>query len=271
MERFVDFFTKNLSFGGLSFNLKLFLIFLLIFFAARLILRLFKRIVSRNFTSERKGKFKPIFGFLNYSIYTIIILLALQNMGVELTAIFAASAALLVGIGFALQTFFQDIISGVFILIDQSVHVGDIIEVDGKVGKVENITLRTTRAVTIDNKVLVIPNHLYLTNTLYNWTENGKITRERVAVSVAYGTDLQLVTKILTDIAVQHNAVLKTPPPTVLFQKFGESSLDFEIAFSLKNSFKAVPIQSDIRFSIYEAFAEHNIEIPFPQRVIHST
>ncbi|MGB1430881.1 MAG: mechanosensitive ion channel protein MscS, partial [Flavobacteriaceae bacterium] len=123
MERFVDFFTKNLSFGGLSFNLKLFLIFLLVFFTARLTLRLFKRIVSRNFTTERKGKFKPIFGFLNYSIYTIIILLALQNMGVELTAIFAASAALLVGIGFALQTFFQDIISGVFILIDQSVHV----------------------------------------------------------------------------------------------------------------------------------------------------
>ena len=124
---------------------------------------------------------------------------------------------------------------------------------------------------TIDNKVLVIPNHLYLTNTLYNWTENGKITRERVAVSVAYGTDVKLVTKILIDIAEQHSAVLKTPAPTVLFQNFGESSLDFEIAFSLKNSFKAVPIQSDIRFSIYDAFAENNIEIPFPQRVIHSS
>ncbi|GIR18228.1 MAG: hypothetical protein CM15mP32_4150 [Flavobacteriaceae bacterium] len=82
-------------------------------------------------------------------------------------------------------------------MIDQSVHVGDIIEVDGKVGKVENITLRTTRAVTIDNKVLVIPNHLYLTNTLYNWTENGKITRERVAVGVTYGSDVKLVTKNL--------------------------------------------------------------------------
>ena len=103
MERFIDFFTKNLSFGGLSFNLKLFLIFLLVFFAARLILRLFKRIVSRNFTSERKGKFKPIFGFINYSVYTIIVLLALQNMGVELTAIFAASAALLVGMQVTLK------------------------------------------------------------------------------------------------------------------------------------------------------------------------
>ena len=94
-------------------------------------------------------------------------------MGVDVTAIFAASAALLVGVGLALQTFFQDIISGIFILMDQSVHVGDIVEIDGKVGRVSEIKLRTTRAVTIDNKVLVIPNHKYLTSTLYNWTENG--------------------------------------------------------------------------------------------------
>ena len=109
-----------------------------------------------------------------------------------------------------------------------------------------------------------------MTNTLYNWTENGKITRERVAVGVAYGSDVKLVTKILLDIADQHKAILKSPAPTVLFQNFGDSSLDFEIAFSLKNSFKAVPIQSDIRFSIYDAFEKHNIEIPFPQRVVYS-
>ena len=270
MERFVDFFTKNLSFDSLSFNLKLPLIFLLVFFTARSIHRLFKRIVSRIFSSERKGKFNPIFGFLNYSIYSIVILLALQNMGVELTAIFAASAVLFVGIGSALRPFFQDIISGVFILINQSVHVADIIKVDSKVGKVDNITLSTTRAVTIDNKVLVIPNHLYLTNTLYNWTENGKITREREAVNVSHGTDVKLVTKILIDIAKQHNAVLKTLVPTELFQNFEESSLGFKIAFSLKNSFEAVPIQNDFRYSIREAFAKHKIEIPFLQRVIHS-
>ena len=271
MERFIDFFTRNLSFGGVSLNIRLFLIFLFVFLSARFILRLFKKIVSRNFSAERQGKFKPIFGFVNYSIYSIIILLALQNMGIELTAVFAASAALLVGIGFALQTFFQDIISGVFILIDQSVHVGDIIEVDGKVGKVQDITLRTTRAVTIDNKVLIIPNHLYLTNTLYNWTENGKITRERVKVSVAYGTDVALVKQLLTDIALENKAVLKSPSPTVLFSDFGESSLDFDLIFSLNNSFKAVPVQSELRYEIYDTFSKHKIEIPFPQRVIHST
>ena len=268
MEKFIEFFTINLSFGGLSFNLKLFLIFLLVFFTARLILRLFKRIVSRNFTAERKGKFKPIFGFLNYSIYTIIVLLALQNMGVELTAIFAASAALLVGIGFALQTFFQDIISGVFILIDQSVHVGDIIEVDGKVGKVENITLRTTRAVTIDNKVLVIPNHLYLTNTLYNWTENGVLTKETIQFGVAYKTDVNLLKEAIIEITNSHPKVLKNPAPFLLFEDFGDSALMFQLFFSMNKSFEANIVKSDLRFKIFERLKVLNIEIPFPQRVV---
>ncbi len=96
------------------------------------------------------------------AIYVTIVLLTFHALGVNLSGILAASAALLIGIGLALQTLFQDIISGVFILVDQTVHVGDIIEIEGKVGRVEEIKLRTTRAVTIDNKVLVIPNHLYL-------------------------------------------------------------------------------------------------------------
>ena len=106
----------------------------------------------------------------------VVILITFDNIGIDVTAIFAASAALLVGVGLALQTFIQDIISGIFIIADQAVHVGDIIEVEGQVGKVENITLRTTRTVTIDNKVLIIPNHKFLTSILYNWTENGMLT-----------------------------------------------------------------------------------------------
>lgn len=258
------------SLGDARISIKSFALFLLVFFTARFFLRILRRILTRKFTEERKGKFKPIFGFVNYSIYTIIVLLALQNAGVNLNALLAASAALLVGVGFALQTFFQDIISGVFILVDQSVHVGDIIEVDGKVGKVQNITLRTTRAVTIDNKVLIIPNHMYLTNTLYNWTENGEITRENVLVGVAYGSDVDLVKSVLLNVATSHKSVLKNPPPVVLFSDFGESSLVFTLVFSLKNSFMAVPVKSDLRYAINEGFIKNNIEIPFPQRVVHT-
>ena len=128
-------------------------------------------------------------------------LIVLDSIGINVTAVFAASAALLIGIGLALQTLFQDIISGVFILVDQTVHVGDIIEIDGKVGRVEEIKLRTTRAVTIDNRVLVIPNHLYLTNSFLIGHKMDTTTRENVTVGVAYGSDVQLVKKLLLEAA----------------------------------------------------------------------
>ena len=130
-----------------------------------------------------------------------------------------------------MQTFFQDIISGILILADQTVHVGDIIEIDGKVGRVENIKIRTTRAVTFDNKVLIIPNHKYLTNTLFNWTENGTILRGNVSVGVSYDSDVEKVKEILLEIANSHPNLIKNPTPKVMFKNFGESSLDFELFY----------------------------------------
>jgi small-conductance mechanosensitive channel len=189
--------------------------------------------------------------------------------GVNVTAVFAASAVLLIGVGLALQTLFQDIISGIFILVDQSVHVGDIIELEGKVGRVLDIRLRTTRAVTIDNKVLVIPNHLYLTNILFNWTENGTETRESVTVGVAYGSDVELVKQILLAATKKSDKILKIPEPKVLFTDFADSSLNFKLVFSLNDSFETRFVQSDLRFEIDKKFKENNITIPFPQRDVH--
>lgn len=280
---------KNLS-NGLSINMKdiknilgksiqiskdveisvqniLILLFVLLF--ATLFLRLLRRLISRKLPSDDKLKFKAVFSYATWFSYVVIVLVTLHTVGVNVTGIFAASAALLIGIGLALQTLFQDIISGVFILIDQSVHVGDIIELDGKIGRVEEIKLRTTRAVTIDNKVLVIPNHLYLTNSLYNWTQNGTTTRESVDVGVAYGSDVQLVKKLLIEAAKGNKEVLEYPGPSVLFTDFGDSSLNFRIAFTLNDSFNARIPKSDIRFEIDRLFRENNISIPFPQRDIH--
>ncbi len=245
------------------------LILIAAFMITAILLKVIKKLVTKKLPNEDKLKFNSVFSFTRYFIYLIVLLLAMQNVGIELTAVFAASAALLVGVGLALQTLFQDIISGIFILVDQSVHVGDIIEIDGKVGRVVEIKLRTTRAVTIDNKVLVIPNHKYLTSILYNWTENGKKTRESIAVGVAYGSDVELVKKLLTEAAEGHPDVLKNPEPLVLFMNFGDSSLDFKLVFTLKNSFEAVIAQSEIRFKVNELFIEHNISIPFPQRDVH--
>jgi len=245
------------------------IILVTVIFITTLLLRFVLRIITRKLPAEDKGKFNVVFGYFRWLIYLVIFLITLHSVGINVTAVFAASAALLIGIGLALQTLFQDIISGVFILVDQTVHVGDIIEIEDKVGRVEEIKLRTTRAVTIDNKVLVIPNHLYLTNSLYNWTQNGTTTRESVEVGVAYGSDVQLVRKLLLQAASTHDAVISEPEPSVVFKNFGDSSLDFKLVFTLADSFKAQFPKSDIRFEIDRLFRENNVTIPFPQRDIH--
>tara|TARA_R110001592_G_scaffold113838_1_gene313125 strand:+ start:2137 stop:3003 length:867 start_codon:yes stop_codon:yes gene_type:complete len=233
------------------------------------LLKLVRKVSTRNMPKNDQLKFVGVFSYLKWFVYLVIFLVGMHTSGVNVTAVFAASAALLIGVGLALQTLFQDIISGIFILVDQSVHVGDIIELEGKVGRVLDIRLRTTRAVTVDNKVLVIPNHLYLTNILFNWTENGTETREFVDVGVAYGSDVELVKSILLNIAKAQSTVLKSPAPMVLFTDFADSSLNFRVAFTLIDSFDVRFTQSNIRFEIDKAFKQNNIVIPFPQRDVH--
>lgn len=270
MEEIKAFLNYDFTYNdNISISVKSLLIAITVIIITSALLKLFKKYVVKRLQDQDKNKFDTIFSFAKWFLYIIIFLIILQSSGVNITALFAASAALLIGVGLALQTFFQDIISGIFIIVDQSVHVGDIIELDGKVGRVDEIGLRTTRAVTIDNRVLVIPNHQYLTNSLFNWTQNGTTTRESVEVGVAYGSDVELVKKLLLQAAKDHPKVLKYPEPMVLFTNFGDSSLDFKLIFTLNDSFQAVIPKSDIRFKINSLSKEHNISIPFPQRDIH--
>lgn len=268
-RNFIELLNYKLTIGNsLSFTPKSILIVILVFVSTFFFLKLFRKIIYRTLSSEAKLKFKSIFSFFNYFVYTIVILLSFQNVGVDLTAVFAASAALLVGVGLALQTFIQDIISGVFIIVDQSVHVNDIIEVDGQIGKVENIKLRTTRAVTRENKVLIIPNHKFMTSILFNWTENGVITKEFVEIGVSYNSDAKQVTSILLDIANKHKSILSNPEPTIIFNDFGDNAIIFQLYFALNSSFASNIVKSDLRYEIFEEFHKHNIEIPFPQRTL---
>lgn len=275
-ESFVDFlnfklYTFTLSNGGEAsvIKVKYILVIIIVIVLTTYILRWAKKLLTRAMPNDDKAKFSTVFSFARWLIYIIVFLIAIDSIGIDVTAIFAASTAILIGVGLALQTLFQDIISGVFILVDQSVHVGDIIEIEGKVGRVEEIKLRTTRAVTIDNKVLIIPNHLYLTNSLYNWTQNGSSTREFVDIGVAYGSDVQLVEKLLLEAAKSSKLVFKQPEPKVIFTDFGDSALNFRIAFTIEDSFNVRFPKSEIRFAIDKLFRENNITIPFPQRDIN--
>lgn len=234
-----------------------------------IVLRWIKKFFTRKMDQTDKLKFDSIFKFFNYLVYFIVVLIVLNSAGVNLTGILTASAALFVGIGFALQDFFKDIIAGITILIDKSLLVNDVIELEGKVGRVFEIKLRSTRAITRDDKVLVIPNHLFLTNTIYNYTQNHPKTREHISVGVRYGSDTELVRKTLIDCAMKQKGILKSPEPFVMFNDFGDSALIFGVYFFVANSFTDPRVKSELRFAIDKAFRENNITIPFPQRDVH--
>lgn len=270
MEKLNEFLNYGFKISdNVTFTIKSILIIIVVFVATSLLLRLIRLTVTRKIREEDRGKFITVFSFAKYFIFVIIFLVILGNNGVQLTAVFTSAAALLIGVGLALQTFFQDIISGIFILTDQTVNVGDVIQVEDKIGKVTSINLRTTKTVTIENKVLIIPNHLYLTNTLFNWTQNGTRTREFVTVGVAYGSDVDLVKTVLIQAAQNVKGVVAKPEPAVLFENFGDSSLDFKLVVSIANSFETPLVTSDLRFEINKLFKEHQITIPFPQRDVH--
>lgn len=246
-----------------------FLTILIALFAVTFVLRVVHKLVTAKLPEEDKNKFISIFGFLKYLFYILVVATILHSSGVNLTVLLTASTALFVGIGFALQYLFQDIISGILIILDQSLHVSDIIEVEGKVGRVFEIRLRTTRALTRDDKVIVIPNHKFLTDSIYNYTQNHKTTRESVKVGVAYGSDVNLVTQILEEVATTQKTILKNPKPFVLFEDFGDSALLFSLNYYITDSFSDPRTKSAMRYEIDSRFRAEQITIPFPQRDVH--
>ncbi|QDO93935.1 mechanosensitive ion channel [Formosa sediminum] len=270
MKQVQDFLNFTFYLGqDISVSVKAIFVIVLVLFVTSRLLKLLSKLVTRKLPQDDKVKFEMLFSYASWVVYLIILLITFHSIGINVTAVFAASAALLIGVGLALQTLIQDIISGVFIIVDQSVHVGDIIEVDNKIGRVEEIKLRTTRAVTLNNRVIIIPNHIFLTSSLYNWTQNGKETKDSVTVGVAYGSDVALVEKLLLQSVDNHPDILTFPAPRVLFMDFGDNALLFRIAFTVRDSFLGEGPRSDVRFKIEKLFRAHNISIPFPQRDLH--
>ncbi|WP_299486061.1 mechanosensitive ion channel domain-containing protein [uncultured Allomuricauda sp.] len=254
---------------SIHFTVGLLLLLVVAFIVTKFLLKWLKHLLTRKMETEDKQKFTSVFKFTNYVIYVIVVLVTLSAAGINITIIITASAALFVGLGLALQELFQDILGGIFIIIDKSLQVGDIVEVDGKVGKVFEIKLRTTRAITRDDKVIIIPNHKFISDIVFNYTQNHKTTRERVNVGVAYGSDVELVTQLLEQVAEEQKRVLKNPKPFVLFDDFGDSALLFSLHYFTNDSFGDPKIKSDIRYNINTKFRENGVSIPFPQRDVH--
>ncbi len=172
----------------------------------------------------------------------------------------------MVGIGLGLQDSFRDLISGIIILVEGTVEVGDVLEVDGIVARVSNIGLRTSKLETRDRVSILVPNSSLVVNKVTNWTHDDQPTRFHIKVGVAYGSDLDLVTKLLIKSAASHHLVLDNPAPDVQFKSFGDSSLDFELLFYTKEFLRIEFLKSDIRYNVDKNFRENNVQIPFPQR-----
>lgn len=236
---------------------------LLVFFVTQVILKRYfnrKKIdIGRRFTITR---------LIMYVLYTLAILLALETVGVKLSVLWAGSAALLVGVGLGLQQTFNDLVSGLIILGEGTVEVGDIVVVDGLVGKVQKIGLRTSMVETRDEFSIIIPNSKLVVDNVTNWSHNETPTRFQVPIGVAYSSAPRLVERLVLEIASEHPKVLDKPEPIVEFHEFGDSSLNFNLHFWSYEFFRSELVKSDIRYAVMEKFTEHNIEIPFPQRDI---
>jgi small-conductance mechanosensitive channel len=247
-------------------------IILFIILGTTIIVRITKRIFKRRerLKSLDQGRSHAIFQILRYVIWIAAILISLETIDIKITLLLAGSAALLVGLGLGLQQIFQDIMSGVAILFEGVLKVGDIVEIQNEVvGKVIETGLRTSKIETRDNIVLIIPNSKFVNDIVINWSHREKKTRFRIKVGVAYGSDVQLVTEILLKCANERENVSKSPPPFVRFDDFGDSSLDFQLFFWTTETFNVENIKSKIRYSIDAAFRENKVHIPFPQRDVH--
>ncbi len=205
---------------------------------------------------------------LSYIVYMIAFIIALQYVGFNLTLLWAGGAALLVGIGFALQQTISDFFSGLVILFERSLEAGDFLDFGDMQGTVKKIGLRASIVETLERKDLIIPNSKLVNENVINWTKTKPTTRFDVLVGVAYGSDLDLVKQNLLQSAMDVRGVLLSPKPFVRFLNFGDSSLDFGLFFFSMNVTNIEDIKSDLRFKIDQVFRENGVEIPFPQRVI---
>lgn len=264
-HKIIEFDSFHLSVWNIFFIVTVFVFVKLLFKIIQNVLR--KRLVSRGQIED--GRLLSILQLIQYFIYIMAILISIKSIGIDITLLIGASAALLVGIGMGLQQTFNDIISGVIILFEGTLEIGDVVEVENIIGKVKEIRLRTCKIETRTSTIMIIPNSKFVTSSVYNWSNNQDTTLFTVNVGVAYGSNVDIVKNILLNCAKSHGEILKDPEPFVRFDNFGDSSLDFKLGFWTEKIWSVEFIKSDLRFMIDKQFRENKVVIPFPQRDLH--
>lgn len=226
----------------------------------------------RRYNKRWDGNSNAIFQLLRYVVWIVAAGITLDMLHINLSFLLAGSAALAVGIGFGLQHIFQDIISGIFMLIERKIKVGDVMEVDKYIGRISHIGLRTSTIITRDGTNIIVPNHKFITDNVLNWSNAEQMMRFKISIGVAYGSDVQLVSGLLRDAAVEHPDVIDNTaehPLVIRLVEFADSSLDFELLFWTAKKFAVEDVKSELRFMVLGKLNKHGVSIPFPQRDLH--
>jgi small-conductance mechanosensitive channel len=206
----------------------------------------------------------------SYLVFLFGLLIGLQWAGVNLSNLVILGGALGIGIGFGLQSIVNNFVSGIVLLTERPIQVGDRVEVGNTNGDVVRIAARSTWIRTNDNVVMIIPNSEFINNHVTNWTANDRQVRFAVPLGVSYGSDPEVVRDVLMEVGDKHPDVLTIPPPEILFTGFGDSSLNFELrVWTITRVQYPRELASELYFLIFKAFKEHGIAIPFPQRDLH--
>lgn len=256
---------KPLTILSIVLGIIILLVFVLISKGLR---KVFKRRIFDKYQLD-EGIQLIILKLTHYLLIGLGVIIAVQSIGLNLTSLAVVFGLLSVGVGFGLQNVASNFVSGLIILFERPIKIGDRITIGDVWGDVENISLRATLIRTVDNITIIVPNSEFISSQVINWSHRDPKVRVHIPVGVAYGSDVPLVTKSLLEVAKNHPEVMKDPPPKVWFTEFGDSSLNFELLAWTLDPKRRPDVISDLNKEIDQIFRKNKVEIPFPQRDLH--
>jgi small-conductance mechanosensitive channel len=266
-----EFFSQQFEIGSSKLTIGSLLLFLLAILISWILSKILSILLYKTLKKRQvdSGKVFAITQIFLYILFTIFFIFSLQILNLNLSGLLLGASALLIGVGIGLQQIFYDLFSGLLMLMERKVKVGDFVDIDGMVGRVDKIDMRTSIVRNIDNISVIVPNSKLISENVTNWSSNRGLARFKVMVRVVYGSDVELVKAVLIDCAKNHEKVLNKPAPMVQFKEFGESSLNFHLLFWSSHFREIDIIKSDLHFAINSAFSAHKIQIAYPQLDVH--
>ena len=246
--------------------IKLFVLFGVVIIVERLLRRYFTMRLLKRTHLEPSLQY-AVGKIIGYCFLALGFYISFQMAHIDLSSLAVVAGAIGVGLGFGLQNIISNFVSGLIILAERPITIGDRVEISGVAGQVRKISLRSTTVVTNDNIAIIVPNADFITHSVTNWSHGDPRVRFRIPFGVAYGTDLKKLEHLMMEVAAEHPKALKDPAPSLFFTGFGDSSLNFELAvWSAEMTVSPRTFRSDLYFAIEKKLRENNIEIPFPQR-----